>query len=307
VSRDIDRQLYLHRSPQNPFVDGFLNAGGILQAPPAINFPPVRQLNKDNNPALGNNYPTNGIIIHRYLNENSSPIQNVSRLKRKKPAKKTVEIQKFNSYASDVSPTLKMAQGTQGEDLQNVIQVKKETSCKCKKSNCLKLYCECFAAKTICKSCSCCDCKNNEDNKQQRESEIKKIEEKTREAFTQKIVMAVAARPNVVCSDSGLGSNEGSMANVYQHTRGCHCKKSGCLKKYCECYQSGAHCTDKCKCNDCKNNGSNNPEWEFKEDSRPGFDDMGSSSSYNNLQIAGAKSEKRKIRKSKKSKTNSHN
>jgi len=30
-------------------------------------------------------------------------------------------------------------------------------------------------------------------------------------------------------------------------------KKSECLKKYCECYQSGMPCTDICKCLDCKN------------------------------------------------------
>lgn len=38
---------------------------------------------------------------------------------------------------------------------------KKEITCNCKKTCCLKLYCECFAANKDCRNCKCISCDNN--------------------------------------------------------------------------------------------------------------------------------------------------
>ena len=38
------------------------------------------------------------------------------------------------------------------------------------------------------------------------------------------------------------------------HKRGCKCKRSKCLKKYCECFNAGAQCNpDICACEGCRN------------------------------------------------------
>ncbi len=34
----------------------------------------------------------------------------------------------------------------------------------------------------------------------------------------------------------------------------CKCRKTKCLKSYCECYQAGQPCKKECNCYDCYNN-----------------------------------------------------
>ncbi len=41
-------------------------------------------------------------------------------------------------------------------------------------------------------------------------------------------------------------------SNAHRATR-CNCRKSGCLKKYCDCFSSGRACGLGCKCDGCKN------------------------------------------------------
>lgn len=109
--------------------------------------------------------------------------------------------------------------------------------CSCKKSRCLKLYCECFSAGVICEGCKCMDCANDGEHEDERLQAVDAIKMRNQNAFAPKIV-----------DEEQQMSAAGSM-----HARGCRCKKSHCLKKYCECFQAGVQCTDKCKCEECKN------------------------------------------------------
>ncbi|NXW53062.1 LIN54 protein, partial [Eurystomus gularis] len=107
--------------------------------------------------------------------------------------------------------------------------------CNCTKSLCLKLYCDCFANGEFCNSCNCTNCYNNLDHENDRQKAIKACLDRNPEAFKPKI---------------GKGK-EGESDR--RHSKGCNCKRSGCLKNYCECYEAKIMCSSICKCIGCKN------------------------------------------------------
>ncbi|KAJ0232730.1 Protein tesmin/TSO1-like CXC 2 [Hirschfeldia incana] len=125
-----------------------------------------------------------------------------------------------------------------------------ESSCKrcnCKKSKCLKLYCECFAAGVYCiEPCSCIDCFNKPIHEDTVLATRKQIESRNPLAFAPKVIKS---------SDLVLetGDDASKTPASARHKRGCNCKKSNCLKKYCECFQGGVGCSINCRCEGCKN------------------------------------------------------
>ncbi|XP_051807889.1 spexin prohormone 2 [Acanthochromis polyacanthus] len=89
--------------------------------------------------------------------------------------------------------------------------------CHCTRSQCVKLYCECFASGVMCSNCDCSNCHNNAEHVMTRQKAIKTV------------------------------------SGVSRKVKGCNCKRSGCLKNYCECFEANIMCTSSCKCIGCGN------------------------------------------------------
>ncbi|WIA19501.1 hypothetical protein OEZ85_004112 [Tetradesmus obliquus] len=104
--------------------------------------------------------------------------------------------------------------------------------CNCKKAKCLKLYCVCFGAGVYCQGCNCVDCSNVPEKQAVVFQERQRILQREPMAFSSKVVGPA-------------------------HFKGCKCRKSRCVKKYCDCYDAKVRCSDMCKCKDCHNQPHN--------------------------------------------------
>ena len=103
----------------------------------------------------------------------------------------------------------------------------KTLKCGCRRTKCLKLYCDCFASGNICsEECDCKGCHNTDEHKEERDQIVLKTKSKNPAAFR---------------------------VDISANYKICHCTKSNCMKKYCECFQNGRACGVNCKCKQCKN------------------------------------------------------
>ncbi|RAL38057.1 hypothetical protein DM860_000751 [Cuscuta australis] len=122
--------------------------------------------------------------------------------------------------------------------------------CNCKKSKCLKLYCDCFAAGIYCADlCACQGCFNKPEYEDTVMDTRQQIEAKNPLAFAPKVVQNTADSHSNVLQDNGVSVTPASA----RHKKGCNCKRSMCMKKYCDCYQANVGCSSACRCEGCMN------------------------------------------------------
>lgn len=154
--------------------------------------------------------------------------------------------------------------------------------CTCKRSKCIKLYCVCFASSQMCSKdlCMCVDCQNIPEHNTVRQKARASILEKKPNAFQsngsnlkenvgdrskngkrqpQRLRHRLFANSSMNDSDGSKKEDNDSIdlpvSSLRKHKKtGCKCKRSFCLKKYCDCYGAGVKCQPNvCRCYNCKN------------------------------------------------------
>lgn len=105
---------------------------------------------------------------------------------------KSSPIQLFNSFSPNEAPFLTQNIGIKGGLILSEGKiVTKNICCSCKKSHCLKLYCECFISKTYCHGCNCVNCLNTEENEEIKAKAVQATLERNPMAFEPKIARTI--------------------------------------------------------------------------------------------------------------------
>ncbi|PQQ21284.1 protein tesmin/TSO1-like CXC 3 isoform X4 [Prunus yedoensis var. nudiflora] len=133
--------------------------------------------------------------------------------------------------------------------------------CNCRRSKCLKLYCECFAAGVYCvDSCACVNCYNKPEFEDTVLDIRQQIEARNPLAFTPKVVdNAIDSSPNFMHKNSTgrTGLDDPILSQAQERLQLQEVKVS---KKYCECFQAKVGCSSACRCEGCKNTFGVTPE-----------------------------------------------
>ncbi|GAU15547.1 hypothetical protein TSUD_45840 [Trifolium subterraneum] len=121
-------------------------------------------------------------------------------------------------------------------------------NCNCMMSNCLKPYCECFAAGVYCaEPCTCKECLNKPiDEYITLLQTRRKTESSGPHLLVPKVIRSPDTSPQI--EDNPNKSPASKICKTV-----CHCKKIGCHMKSCSCSKGCVGCSINCKCEGCEN------------------------------------------------------
>ncbi|KAK7293781.1 hypothetical protein RJT34_16655 [Clitoria ternatea] len=161
----------------------------------------------------------------------------------------------ISSYPATVKRKLGPADAENSEELNqsSPCKKKKKTSntgdgdgckrCHCKKSRCLKLYCECFAFGSYCTGpCSCQGCLNRPEYEERVSDTRKQIESRNPTAFAPKIVQSIAT---LDISSNTMEQRDLATPSSARHKRAPFFPQL--MKK------ANVGCSSGCRCEGCKN------------------------------------------------------
>lgn len=136
------------------------------------------------------------------------------------------------------------------EPRQTFAETRLASSCSCKSSRCLKLYCECFKNNGHCgESCRCVNCLNQKNTPDAREAAIAKYVRKRIKTSTEEIPAEVLEKG---VEEVFLVTNK-----TRDDLASCRCKVSSCTNRYCGCYSENQGCKSTCTCVNCLNTDKN--------------------------------------------------
>lgn len=137
---------------------------------------------------------------------------------------------------------------TEGRE-QELPEPKLVSSCCCKSSRCVKLYCECFKSKGFCgESCRCTECLNQKNTPEAREAAISK--------YVQKRVKTCPGEIPPALLEKGVEEAFFATNKAREDLATCRCKVSACTNRYCGCYSDNQACKPTCTCVNCLNTAS---------------------------------------------------